>query len=229
MTRIGNKRQNDEFRRGHLVDGNVYTPPAPDPSGEKDAAMKTVRLMQKKLHEINLARGMLTQGWMRSALFLRTVYRMKGGEGLDIIADAVWAYTSALIDNLGQVCGEGSILKDTPPDQRYETWRYMANTLKRGAEIQVRLLSEIKAKKVEYEACTAALEYGRKLLRTVHFPRGDGADLEAFAGMLAELGPEGIPDISTDEWKKAVRLAKAIMKYEGMLAADANAKPESAV
>lgn len=208
---------NAEFQRAHLVARCVYTPGPHDESvgfETGDPVMKTVVAMRERLAAMNASKGMLTQGWMRSALFLRMVYLMKGGEGFDVLADAIWAYTAALVDNLEKVSSDADILSDVPPEGRYAAWREMMLTLKKGLAVQVKLLNEIKSKKIEFESGEKALEYGRRLLRTVHFPRYEGEDFIAFADAITKFGPGGLPDVKGGEWAQAVALAKAILKYE---------------
>jgi len=223
---------NAEFQRAHLVARCVHMRRPPDePVGfaTDDPEMKAVIAMRERLAAIGRSKGMLTQGWMRSALFLRMVYLLKGSEGFDVLHDAIWAYTAALVDNLEKVCGDMNILADVPAHQRYGAWREIMLTLKRGLAEQVKLLNEVKSRKIEFESGADALEYGRRLLRTVHFPRYDGEDFIALADAIAKFGPGGLPDINDGEWTQAVALSKAILKFEEGRQAEAPiAAPETA-
>lgn len=192
-----------------------------------DNLTEAVNEIRVGLHALNQRKGLFTQDWMRSALFLRCVaFRKK--EGYEEIRNAIWAYTAALIDGIEKVSCNPSLLEGAPKRKRFAVYQAMVRDFKKAWEGQLKLLDEIKAAKVEYERNEDVLDFGRLLIRSVHCPDPCDTDFEyrAFVDAVAKFGPGAIPDT---DWDAAVMISKAILEFEEKKARAANAAPESAV
>lgn len=209
-------RVNASFQLEHLVARLVHEY---GKVGEKawfasgDPSTCTVTALRESLARL-VPKGMMTQGWMRSALFLRMIYLLKGDEGFETVRASIWAYTAALIDNLEKVCTDPKLLDHVAPEERYGAYRSMMKTLSRAIGFQMRLLAEVGEARAEYSRTEEALEYGRRLLRIVHFPDYGGEGFVALADGIAKFGPGGVPGLDEGRWKEAVRISKAILKFE---------------
>lgn len=193
-----------------------------------DNLTEAVNEVRVGLHRLNQRKGLFTQDWMRSALFLRCV-AFKRKEGYEEIRNAIWAYTAALIDGIEKVSSNTSVLEGAPKKKRFAVYTAMVRELKKALEGQMRLLDEIKAAKVEYERTEDVLDFGRLLIRSVHCPDPCDTDFEyrAFVDAVAKFGPGAIPDT---DWDAAVMISKAILAFEEKKKAGvAVAAPESAV
>lgn len=177
-----------------------------------DNLTEAVNEIREGLHELNQRKGLFTQGWMRSALFLRCV-AFKNGEGFEVVRNAIWAYTAALIDGIEKVCGNPAALEMVPKKERFHVYETMVKDLKKALAEQVRLLGEIKSAKVEYEKNDAVLDFGRLLLRSVHCPDPCDTNFEyrAFVDAIAKYGPGAIPDT---DWEAAVMISKAVLTFD---------------
>lgn len=193
-----------------------------------DNLTEAVNEVRVGLHALNQRRGLFTQDWMRSALFLRCV-AFKRKEGYEEIRNAIWAYTAALIDGIEKVSSNTSMLEKVPKKKRFAVYTAMVRDMKKALEGQMRLLEEIKAAKVEYEKNEDVLDFGRLLIRSVHCPDPCDTDFEyrAFVDAVAKFGPGAIPDT---DWDVAVMISKAILTFEEKKKAEtANAAPEAPV
>lgn len=193
-----------------------------------DNLTEAVNEIRVGLHELNQKKGLFTQDWMKSALFLRCV-AFKNGEGFEVVRDAIWAYTAALIDGIEKVCSNPAALEMVSKKERFNVYAAMMKDLKKALAEQVRLLDEIKAAKIEYEKNDAVLDFGRLLIRSVHSPDPCDTNFEyrAFVDAIAKFGPGAIPDT---DWEAAVMIAKAILTFEERSKARAaNAAPETAL
>ena len=191
--------------------GPVIYAEAPNPGA--DPMWDACNEVRRQIHALMGRKGMFTQGWMRSALFLGTVSVLKGNEGLDMVKEAVWAYTAALIEGVGKICDNPDILKDVPRGRRFDAYKVLLTELRRSIEDQMRLLKDIGDAKAEYERNEPALEYGRLLLKAVHALDTDstGRSYQGLCRKIGELGPGAVP---TTDWDAAVMIAKSILFYE---------------
>lgn len=193
-----------------------------------DNLTEAVNEIRVGLHALNQKKGLYTQDWMRSALFLRCV-ALKREEGYEEIRNAIWAYTAALIDTLEKVSLNSCVLEDVPKKDRFAIYMGMIRDLKKALEGQMRLLEEVKAAKVVYEKNEDILDFGRLLIRAVHCPDPCDMNFEyrALVDAIAKFGPGAIPDT---DWEAAVMIAKAILTFEERSnAGAANAAPKTAL
>lgn len=177
-----------------------------------DSLTEAVNEVRIALHGLNRGRGLFTQDWMRSALFLRCVALKKKG-GYEEVRNAIWAYTAALIDGIEKISSNPALLENAPKGQRFAIYMAMVRDLRKAVEGQMRLLGEIKAAKVEYERTEDVLDFGRLLLRSVHCPDPCDTKFEyrAFVDAIGRYGPGALPDT---DWDAAVMIAKAILAFE---------------
>lgn len=193
-----------------------------------DNLTEAVNEIRVGLHKLNQRKGLFTQDWMRSALFLRCV-ALKQKEGYEEIRNAIWAYTAALIDGIEKVCSNSCVLEGAPKKKRFAIYMAMVRDLKKALEGQMRLLAEVKAVKVEYERNEDVLDFGRLLIKSVHCPDPCDTNFEyrAFVDAIAKFGPGAIPDT---DWEAAVMISKAILTFEERSKARVvNAAPETAL
>lgn len=193
-----------------------------------DNLTEAVNEIRVGLHELNQRKGLFTQDWMRSALFLRCV-AFKNGEGFEVVRNAIWAYTAALIDGVEKVCSNPAALEMVSKKERFNVYAAMVKDLKKALAEQVRLLDEIKSAKIEYERNADVLDFGRLLIRSVHCPDPSDTNFEyrAFVDAIAKFGPGAIPDT---DWDAAVMISKAILTFEAKKQAEkANAAQKTAL
>lgn len=183
------------------------------PESANDPMWGAMADLRKAIHSFVAGRAPYTQGWMRSAIFLRVAAMKGGSEAFDSIHNAVWAYTSALIEGIGRLCDNPDLLKAVPDGKKFDVGIRIVAELRKAVEDQMRLLRDIGKAKIAYERDETMLALGRLMLKATHAMDADatGIGYRALCDAIGKFGPGCLPDT---DWDAAVAVAHAVLEYE---------------